>query len=119
MFRRSLAFILDSGFLARANIIELAIGWVLVGSLANVLSKLVTGIVMPIIGKLLGGISFTDSFIALSSAVTATKLEDAEKQGAVLAYGDFLTRVIYFLIILASLLLVLRLTRAAANEKKP
>ena len=62
---------------------------------------------MPIIG-IFGKADFTNYFLPLSSAVTATNLVDARKQGGVLAYGDFITIVINFLIVAAALFLVIK-----------
>jgi large conductance mechanosensitive channel len=54
---------------------------------------------MPLIGAITGGLDFSNYFIPLSSKVTATSLVEARKQGAVFAWGNFLTLVINFLII--------------------
>jgi large conductance mechanosensitive channel len=62
---------------------------------------------MPIIG-IAGKADFSNYFIPLSSAVTATNLADAKKQGGVFAYGDFITIVINFLIVAAALFLVIK-----------
>jgi len=64
---------------------------------------------MPIIGAITGGLDFSNYFVPLSKAVTASNLADAKKQGAVLAYGNFLTLTINFLIVAFVLFLVIRL----------
>ena len=56
---------------------------------------------MPIIGSIKGGLDFSNYFTPLSKAVTAGNLADAKKQGAVLAWGNFLTIVINFVIVAA------------------
>ena len=63
---------------------------------------------MPIIGAITGGLDFSNYFTGLSKAVTATNLADAKKQGAVLAWGNFLTLTLNFLIIAFVLFLVIR-----------
>jgi large conductance mechanosensitive channel len=63
---------------------------------------------MPIIGSITGGLDFSNYFLLLSSKVTAATLADAKKQGAVLAWGSFLTLVINFLIIAWVLFLCLK-----------
>jgi large conductance mechanosensitive channel len=63
---------------------------------------------MPIIGAITGGVDFTNYFTALSSKVSAVSLEEARKQGAVLAWGNFLTIVINFIIIAWVLFLVVK-----------
>jgi large conductance mechanosensitive channel len=69
---------------------------------------------MPIIGAITGGLDFSNYFTGLSKAVTATNLADAKKQGAVLAWGNFLTLTINFLIVAFVLFVVIR----AMNQLK-
>jgi large conductance mechanosensitive channel len=63
---------------------------------------------MPIIGAITGGLDFSNYFTPLSKAVTASNLADAKKQGAVLAWGNFLTLTLNFLIIAFVLFIVIR-----------
>ena len=72
---------------------------------------------MPIIGAITGGLDFSNYFLPLSSKVTAATLVEAKKQGAVLAYGSFLTVTLNFIIIAFVLFLVIRaLSRLIAKE---
>jgi large conductance mechanosensitive channel len=72
---------------------------------------------MPLIGSVTGGLDFSNYFVPLSSKVTATALVDAKKQGAVLAWGEFITLVINFLIIAWVLFLCIRgINRLKAPE---
>ena len=73
-----------------------------------IVASLVADIIMPVIGAATGGLDFSNYFVALSKNVTATSLADAKKQGAVLAYGSFLTIVINFAIIAFVLFMVVR-----------
>lgn len=109
MFKKSLAFVSDGSFLSRASIIELGIGLMVVYAVQEVISKLVVDIITPILGTLTGGYWFANFFLGLSGAVTASTLEDAQKQGPVLAYGEFLTTLINFVIVVAAAALVLRM----------
>jgi large conductance mechanosensitive channel len=86
-------------FIARGNVMDLAVGVIIGGAFGKIVSSLVDDVIMPIIGAITGGIDFSNYFIALSSAVTAPTLVEAKKQGAVLAYGSFITVVIQFLIL--------------------
>ena len=61
-----------------------------------------------LIGAITGGLDFSNYFVPLSSTVTADNLADAKKQGAVLAYGSFITIAINFLIVAGVLFLVVR-----------
>lgn len=86
-------------FIARGNVMDLAVGVIIGGAFGKIVSSLVDDLIMPIIGAITGGIDFSNYFIRMSSAVTATNLVEAKKQGAVLAYGSFITVVIQFLIL--------------------
>lgn len=86
-------------FIAKGNVMDLAVGVIIGGAFGKIVSSLVDDIIMPIIGAILGGVDFSNYFIGLSSAVTETTLEAAKKQGAVFAYGNFITVVVNFLIL--------------------
>ncbi|HEY4774435.1 MAG TPA: large conductance mechanosensitive channel protein MscL [Xanthobacteraceae bacterium] len=95
-------------FAMRGNVIDLAIGVIIGAAFGNIVQSLVGDVFMPVVGAVTGGLDFSNYFIPLSSQVTASALADAKKQGAVLAWGSFLTVVINFLIIAWVLFLVIR-----------
>jgi large conductance mechanosensitive channel len=95
-------------FALRGNVVDLAIGVIIGAAFSSIVNSLVGDVVMPVIGAITGGIDFSNYYIPLSSKVTATTLADAKKQGAVLAWGNFLTITINFLIIAFVLFLVIR-----------
>jgi large conductance mechanosensitive channel len=117
MFRQLSKFLSRSGFLQRASILELAIGLVIIFALQRVVSSLVIDIVMPLIAALTGGINFTNYFAAYSSDVTAVTLAEAQKQGVVFAYGNFLTTVINFIILILISFTLLRLLNKLTVEQ--
>ncbi len=87
-------------FIARGNVMDLAVGVIIGAAFNKIVDSIVNDLVMPIVGALTGGgFDFSNYFIALSSNVTAASLEEARKQGAVLAYGNFITILINFLIL--------------------
>jgi large conductance mechanosensitive channel len=95
-------------FAMKGNVVDLAVGVIIGGAFGAIVSSLVTDIIMPIIGSATGGLDFSNYFIALSSKVTEHNLADAKKQGAVLAWGNFLTLTLNFIIIAFVLFLVIR-----------
>ncbi len=95
-------------FAMRGNVIDLAVGVIIGVAFGAIVNSLVGDIIMPIIGAVTGGLDFSNYFIPLSSKVTATALADAKKQGAVLAWGNFLTIVLNFLIIAFVLFLAIK-----------
>ena len=109
-------------FALKGNALALAIGVIIGAAFGKIVDALVNDIIMPILG-IAGKADFSNYFIPLSGAVTATNLADAKKQGGVLAYGDFITVVINFLIVAIALFVVIKaintLTRQAAKEPPP
>src|SRR5580704_12276593 len=94
-------------FAMRGNVVDLAIGVIIGAAFGRIVDSLVNDIIMPFIGAL-GGADFSNYFLGLSHAVTATNLVDAKKQGPVFAYGNFATIVVNFLIIAFVLFLVIQ-----------
>ena len=96
-------------FAMKGNVVDLAVGVIIGAAFGAIVTSLVGDIIMPIIGAITGGLDFSNYFIPLAKSVTATNLADAKKQGAVLAYGSFITLTLNFLIIAIVLFLVIRL----------
>ncbi|KQS90795.1 MULTISPECIES: large conductance mechanosensitive channel protein MscL [unclassified Rhizobium] len=86
-------------FIARGNVVDLAVGIIIGGAFTLIVNSLVNDIIMPLVGAIIGSIDFSNFFVPLSSKVTATSLAAAREQGAVFAYGNFLTVVLNFLIL--------------------
>src|SRR5690242_1620966 len=90
-------------FAIKGNAFDLAVGVIIGAAFGGIVTSLVGDVFMPIIGAVTGGLDFSNYFIPLSSKVTADSLVEAKKQGAVLAWGAFLTIVINFCIVAAVL----------------
>lgn len=86
-------------FIAQGNVLDMAIGVIIGGAFGKIVSSLVNDIIMPLIGKLLGGIDFTNLFVSLDGNEYATLAQAQESGSAVLAYGNFIQNVVDFLII--------------------
>jgi len=108
-------------FALRGNVVDLAVGVIIGAAFGNIVQSLVGDIFMPLIGAVTGGLDFSNYFIPLSSKVTADTLVEAKKQGAVLAWGNFLTLTINFVIVAFVLFLVIRLMNrlVRAEAAKP
>jgi large conductance mechanosensitive channel len=106
-------------FAMRGNVVDLAVAVVIGAAFGAIVSSLVADIIMPIIGSITGGVDFSNYFLPLSSKVTAGVLVDAKKQGAVLAWGNFLTLVINFLIIAFALFLVVKGINSMKKAEPP
>ncbi|WP_136659843.1 large conductance mechanosensitive channel protein MscL [Nitratireductor sp. XY-223] len=86
-------------FIAKGNVMDLAVGVIIGGAFGLIVKSLTDDIIMPVVGAIFGGFDFSDFFIPLSGAVTASTLDAAREQGAVLAYGNFVTVALNFLIL--------------------
>lgn len=111
-------------FIARGNVMDLAVGVIIGGAFGLIVKSLVDDVIMPIVGLVLGGLDFSNYFIPLASGITATTLAEAREQGAVLAYGSFITVVINFLILAYIIFLMVRMVnnirrREEANPAAP
>jgi len=108
-------------FAMKGNVVDLAVGVIIGGAFGKIVDSVVGDLIMPIIGAVTGGLDFSNHFVALSKSVTASSVVEAKKQGAVLAWGNFVTIVINFLIIAWVLFLVVRgLNRLVIKEaEKP
>src|SRR5262249_30824919 len=85
-------------FALKGSVVDLAVGVIIGAAFGAIVTSLVGDIIMPAIGAI-GGLDFSNYFLPLSKSVTAPALADAKKQGAVLAWGNFITVCINFLLI--------------------
>ncbi|MCY0149808.1 MULTISPECIES: large conductance mechanosensitive channel protein MscL [Hoeflea] len=108
-------------FIAKGNVMDLAVGVIIGGAFGLIVKSLVDDIIMPIVGAIFGGLDFANYFIPLAGGVTASTLEAAREQGAVLAYGNFLTVLINFLILAWIIFLMVRAVNSirAKEEAAP
>ena len=107
-------------FIAKGNVMDLAVGVIIGGAFGLIVKSLTGDLIMPIVGVIFGGLDFSNYFIPLSDAVTATSLEAAREQGAVLAWGNFLTVTLNFLILAWIIFLMVKMVnkmRAEAEER--
>jgi large conductance mechanosensitive channel len=107
-------------FAVKGNVVDLAIGVIIGAAFGKIVESLVGDIVMPLIGAVVGGLDFSNYYLGLSPAVTAESLEEAKKQGAVFAWGNFVTVALNFLIVAWALFFVVKginkLRRQQAKE---
>jgi large conductance mechanosensitive channel len=106
-------------FAFKGNAFDLAIGVIIGGAFGRIVDGIVNLIIMPIIGAATGGLNFDNYFLGLSSSVTATSLAEAQKQGAVLGYGAFITVIINFLIIAFILFQMVKVSNRLKKAEPP
>jgi large conductance mechanosensitive channel len=106
-------------FAMRGNVVDLAVGIIIGAAFNGIVQSLVGDLIMPVVGALTGGFDFSNYFAALSPKVHALNLADAKKEGAVLAWGSFLTVSINFIIVAwVMFLLVKGINRLRAEPGK-
>lgn len=101
-------------FALKGNLIDMAVAFVMGAAFIKLSSAFIEDLVMPFVGLASGGIDYSNRFIALSSNVTKTDLAGAKEQGAVFAYGNFITIAINFVIVAFVMFLVVK----AINKAK-
>src|SRR2546429_9208185 len=107
-------------FAMKGNVVDLAIGVIIGAAFGKIVESIVGDLLMPVIGALAHGLDFSNYFLPLSKSVTAAALADARKQGAVLAWGTFVTVLINFLIIAWVLFVVVKgINRLRLQEPPP
>jgi large conductance mechanosensitive channel len=94
-------------FALKGNMVDLAIGVIIGGAFGRLVESIVADIMMPIIGLLTGGIDFSNLYLQLSGAPAPT-LATAREAGATIAYGNFITLLINFLIVAWVLFIVVK-----------
>ena len=96
-------------FALRGNVVDLAIGVIIGAAFGKIVGSLVDDVIMPIIGRIFGGLDFTNYFVGLTPAASqAPTYEAAKKAGATLGYGSFITVSVNFIIIAFVLFLLIR-----------
>lgn len=106
-------------FALKGNVVDLAVGVIIGGAFGKIVDSLVSDVIMPIVGRIFGGLDFSNYFIPLAGQ-TATTLAEARKAGAVLAYGNFMTVALNF-VILAFIIFIMvkQINRLKRNEPVP
>ena len=106
-------------FAIRGNVADLAVGVIIGAAFNSIVQSTVGDLFMPLISSITGGLDFSNYFVPLSQQVTASTLAEAKKEGAVLAWGNFLTIVLNFLIVAWVLFWVARaINRLRAMEAR-
>ncbi len=105
-------------FVMRGNVLDLAVAVIIGAAFGAVITSLVNDIIMPPIGYLLGGVSFSDLFIVLGGG-QFDSLQAAQDAGAaVIAYGKFIQTLINFLIIAFVIFLIIKSFNKMATLRK-
>jgi len=108
-------------FAMRGNVVDLAVGVIIGAAFGKIVTSVIDDLIMPPVGKVLGNVDFTNLYLPLSDKITQAQmaasstnaaftmaLADAKKLGPVIAYGNFITILINFLILAFIIFLMIR-----------
>ena len=103
-------------FIARGNVLDLAVAVIIGGAFGKIVNSVIEDLIMPVVGKAIGNVDFSNLYFPLSDKITAgMAIADAKKLGPVFAYGNFLTIAINFAILAFCIFM---LVKAMNNLKK-
>lgn len=107
-------------FAIKGNMVDMAVGIIIGGAFGLIIKSLIADVIMPLVGKVIGDVDFTNMYIPLSEGVAkGLSLEEARAQGAVFAYGNFITVLFNFLILAFVIFIMVKMiNKAKANFEK-
>jgi large conductance mechanosensitive channel len=106
-------------FALKGNVMDLAVGVIIGGAFGKIVDSIVSDLIMPLVGRVLGGLDFNNYYLPLAGQ-TATNLADAKKAGAVFAYGSFITVALNFVILAFIIFIMVRqITKLRASVAPP
>ncbi len=107
-------------FAMKGNVMDMAVGVIIGGAFGKIVSSLVNDIIMPLVGKAVGNVSFTDLFVNLSSDEKFATLKAAQEAGvSVFAWGQFVQNIIDFLIIALCIFLMVKAINKTKKKEEP
>jgi len=106
-------------FALKGNVMDLAVGVIIGGAFGKIVDSIVSDLIMPLVGRVLGGLDFNNYYLPLAGQ-TATNLADAKKAGAVFAYGSFITVALNFAILAFIIFIMVRqINKLRASNPPP
>jgi large conductance mechanosensitive channel len=105
-------------FALKGNMVDLAIGVIIGAAFGGLVQSIVADLIMPVVGLITGGIDFSQMYVQLAGAPAST-LAEAQKNGATLAYGHFITLLINFLIVAWVLFMVVKAMNRLKRQPPP
>ena len=104
-------------FAMKGNVVDLAVGVIIGGAFGKIVDSLVQDVIMPPIGRIFGGLDFANYYLPLNGQATTMTLVEAKKAGAVLAYGNFITILLNFIILAFIIFQMVRLMNKARRSE--
>jgi large conductance mechanosensitive channel len=104
-------------FASKGNVVDLAVGVIIGAAFGKIVDSLVADVVMPVVGRIFGGLDFSSYYLPLNGQASNLALAEAKKAGAVLAYGNFITISLNFLILAFIIFQMVRLFNKMKKEQ--
>lgn len=104
-------------FATKGNVVDLAVGVIIGAAFGKIVDSLVQDIIMPVVGRIFGGLDFSNYYLPLNNQGTQLALTEAKKAGAVLAYGNFITILLNFIILAFIIFQMVRLFNKAKKAE--
>ncbi len=106
-------------FISKGNVMDLAVGVIIGAAFGKIVDSLVNDVIMPVAGKIFGGLDFSNMYIPLNGQEVGLALVEAKKAGAVLAYGNFITVVLNFIILAFIIFQMVKLVNRLKRAEPP
>jgi large conductance mechanosensitive channel len=100
-------------FAVKGNVVDLAVAVIIGAAFGKIVDSLVQDVIMPVVGRIFGGLDFSNYYLPLNNQAMNLTLVEAKKAGAVLAYGNFITILLNFLILAFIIFQMVRLINKA------
>ncbi len=104
-------------FAVKGNVVDLAVAVIIGGAFGKIVDSIVNDLIMPLVGKIVGGLDFANYYLPLNGQGTQLALAEAKKAGAVFAYGNFLTILLNFVILAFIIFQMVRLINKAKRTQ--
>jgi large conductance mechanosensitive channel len=106
-------------FAMKGNVVDLAVGVIIGGAFGKIVDSIVGDLIMPIVGRIFGGLDFSSYYLGLAGQAGGLPLAEARKLGAVFAYGNFITVALNFAILAFIIFLMIKQINRLKNEAPP
>ena len=106
-------------FAMKGNVVDLAVGVIIGGAFGKIVDSIVGDLIMPVVGRIFGGLDFSSYYIALSGQAAGLSLAEAKKAGAVFAYGSFITVAINFILLAFIIFLMIKQMNRLKTDAAP
>ena len=106
-------------FALKGNVMDLAVGVIIGAAFGKIVDSIVGDLIMPLVSKIFGGLDFSSYYISLAGQAAGLPLAEAKKAGAVLAYGNFITIALNFIILAFIIFMMVKQMNRLKKEAPP